>query len=390
MLLLEQVLAHWCGKQRPKVLPVDLQAVLADAEVLAQDGVAWFALQDAGRSKVFEVVGIAQDRTVPAMLVAEGAGGRDYDGVVACDVSTPTEALCAGLRGLYSQCSALQALAEEAQVSRATQVSTFSRIREIDEELRLAGQLQREYLPRQLPEVEGMSLEVLWQPAGYVSGDIYDVQLLDEEHLGVFMADAVGHGVPAALMTMFIKRSLPTKRIDPSLPNGYAIVEPSEAIARLNRDLVAAQRGKVRFATACYAVIHIPSRTVRFARAGHPYPFIQHEARPTDTLEADGGLLGVFDEEEFKQTTMTLEPGDRLMIYSDGFEMAIPGSEPGKIDTHAFEARFEAMRQDPIDVAFEKLKADLNEQSGSLNQRDDLTLICLGFDAKAQAQTLAA
>ncbi len=125
-------------------------------------------------------------------------------------------------------------------------------------------------MPSTLPKVSDLAFRVFFRPAGYVSGDIYDISKLDEHHVGVFLADAVGHGVPAALMTMFIKRSLFTKEIDRALPNGYRLVQPSETLAKLNQDLLDQQTGQVRFATACYALIDCRTHKVCMARAGHP------------------------------------------------------------------------------------------------------------------------
>ena len=76
----------------------------------------------------------------------------------------------------------------------------------LDEELRLAAKLQQDFLPKQLPQVGPIHFHSLFRPAGYVSGDLYDVMRLDEKRVGFFPVDAVGHGMPAALLTMFIKR----------------------------------------------------------------------------------------------------------------------------------------------------------------------------------------
>ena len=83
---------------------------------------------------------------------------------------------------------------------------------------------------------------ICWPPdfravavTGYVSGDLYDVMRLDETHIGFYMADAVGHGMPAALLTMFIKNALVTKEIG---PGGYRLLAPGETIAKLNEVLL--------------------------------------------------------------------------------------------------------------------------------------------------------
>src|ERR1700722_9635666 len=109
----------------------------------------------------------------------------------------------------------------------------FSRI---NEELRLAAQLQQDFLPKSLPQIGPVHFHTLFLPAGYVSGDFYDVMRLDEKHMGFYIADAVGHGVPAALLTMFIKHALTTKQIIAG--KGYRLLTASETITRLNQTLI--------------------------------------------------------------------------------------------------------------------------------------------------------
>src|SRR5262249_7570073 len=101
----------------------------------------------------------------------------------------------------------------------------------VDEEMRLAARLQQDFLPKSLPQVGRVHFNALFRPVGYVSGDLYDVMRLDEANVGFYMADAVGHGMPAALLTMFVKNALITKQIQ---PGGYRLIPPGEAMARLN------------------------------------------------------------------------------------------------------------------------------------------------------------
>ncbi|MCJ7730115.1 MAG: SpoIIE family protein phosphatase, partial [Sedimentisphaerales bacterium] len=78
----------------------------------------------------------------------------------------------------------------------------------LTEQLRLAGQVQRDFLPSYLPDNDRLRWAAIFLPAECVSGDIYDVARLDEQHIGFYIADVVGHGMPAALLTIFIKQAL--------------------------------------------------------------------------------------------------------------------------------------------------------------------------------------
>ncbi|MEM6392281.1 MAG: PP2C family protein-serine/threonine phosphatase [Planctomycetota bacterium] len=297
------------------------------------------------------------------------------------------------LSGIALQTEAIDELSHEVRLMQAHRSGLSSQVNKLDEELRLAAQIQQDFLPKQLPSVNGISFHALYRPASYVSGDLYDVEQLDEHHLGFFIADAVGHGAPAALMTIYIKRSLQTKLIHPDLPRGYKLLEPGDAMARLNRDLLKHQHGKVRFCTAIYGVIDTRTRAVSIARAGHPFPMLLHPDGRTTEISCDGGLLGIFPDEVFETQHFTLDTGDRLLLYSDGFEVAFPttdetSGQTDKLINENYTDELAELRHGPLDTALDDFAAHLDRQTGSLNQRDDLTVLCLSVDT-AIAQVAA-
>jgi len=231
-----------------------------------------------------------------------------------------------------------------------------------------------------MPSLHGVDFAVMWRPANYVSGDIYDVNRLDADHVGVFIADAVGHGVPAALMTMVICRSLVMRERS---EGALRILEPSEVLGRLNTAMIRRQERTTRFATACYALINCRSRTMRLAGAGHPPPLRLSADGSSEALETNGGLLGVFEDERYEQIDAELLVGDRLLLYSDGFEQAFPNTESEnayqrRLPTNRYRAEFEQLAQLPTpDDVVEALGRRVNDQVGSLHQIDDLTLLCV-------------
>lgn len=384
----DAALAHAPTGLALKLTTITLQSIVDDPEQLPRRGVAWLILHQPDRGDLYEMLGLLQERHLPAMLTLHEddrpAGTMDQEGVVVCPPVADDATACLMLRTLISQAPVFDAVNAELKLMRVQEGGISSQFDKMDEELRLAAKLQREFLPRQLPELAHARFAVLWQPASYVSGDIYDVQQLDEEHVGIFIADAVGHGVPAALMTMYIKRSLPTRRIDPAAPRGFQLIEPCDALAQLNRDMVAQQNGQVRFATACYAILNCITGTLRIARAGHPYPLLLKADGSTTTIEPDGGLLGVFEEGSFEQTRITLQPRDRVIFYSDGFELTFPPQiqqQNKPKSTHDAYARlFEPLRTGCMNDALGQLSLQLANTAGSLNQQDDLTIICVDMN----------
>lgn len=368
-------------------------AKLADADARFPAGVvAWASLSAGfGRSRRFELTAQAQDQHVPLALselsaAASSAGHPALNGSVALPTATDPTIAAAVLGTLACQATTLAHLARENELLRAHHGGMAEQIGRMDEELRMAVKIQREFLPKALPRVGPFGFEVLWRPAGYVSGDIYDVIRLDEHHFGFFIADAVGHGVPAALMTIYIKQALRTKRIEANAPRGYRLLEPRETLTLLNRALLEQDGGSTCFATAVYGIVDSRTGQTTLARAGHPLPRLLQADGTTTPLDADGPMLGVFDTDEFTQQTLVLQPGDRLLLFSDGFEMAFPedARDARQLANEKYIEAFEGLRKQTVAEAFTAFRHDLDTQHGSLNQRDDLTLLCIHLDADAK------
>jgi sigma-B regulation protein RsbU (phosphoserine phosphatase) len=392
--LVERTLALWPEGSRPTPMFVPLAQALTEPGVLAQTRVAWLMLDDTTPG-FHELVAAMQDLHVAGVLTRADERKAIADpfqlGVLIAPPAAPPAVTMGMIRSLWHQSEVLHALRAELALLQAHQGGLADQIGKIDEELRLAAQLQREFLPSSLPRVGSVDFRVLYRPAGYVSGDIYDVIRLDEHHVGFYLADAVGHGVPAALMTVFIKRSLPSKRMTPG--RGYEIIAPNEALAHLNQDLARTELQKVHFATACYGVINTRTLELAFARAGHPFPMLLRGDGRVDWLNPDGGLLGVFPEEQFELMTTQLQPGDRLLIYSDGFEVAFPEWERTDtgghrlINSNRYTEEFRDLAHGSADEALARLSDKLDRQAGSLNQVDDITALLVAVNPPHDAES---
>jgi len=385
----EAVLRHWQpADKRPAMVVLSAEQLRARPQRLDRSGVVWLHSHQ-GEAALQKWLDPVAEHHLPALLTRPGevepTGALYQDGVTICRPDTPPEQACAMLQALMSQARSVQSLSTELRLMNAHRGGLQDQMGKLDEELRLAARLQQQFLPQKLPSLGNVTLHALWRPASYVSGDIYDGMRLDEHHVGFFLADAVGHGVPAALMTMYIKRSLHTKEVGSHLPGGYRLLEPAETLNRLNQDMLATQNGQVHFATACYGIIDCRDHTVQLARAGHPYPMRLRPDGNMETLEPEGGLLGVFEHEEYDQETITLEHGDRLLLYSDGFELAFPETTPeGKtvVSTERYQRELRALGDGAADASLQRLLEKVDNESGSLNQQDDLTVLCLTVGAE--------
>lgn len=238
-----------------------------------------------------------------------------------------------------------------------------------DEEQRLAARIQQDFLPKTLPVVGMFSFVTAYRPAHYVSGDLFDVKRLDEQHVGVYLADAVGHGTPAALLTMFMKNSLVTKRIR---KDGYDLVNPAETLAIMNAALLNQDLQQSSFATAVYAKINCVTGEVEMAKAGHPEPIVIGVDGSTRLIESDGALLGVFPDAEWPTVKFTIAPGERLIFYTDGVETAYPANDQPCSET--WRRELDAMTREPSDEILRRFREAI-ENNPVNGQKDDLTLV---------------
>jgi len=259
----------------------------------------------------------------------------------------------------------VQELESEVEVLRRRDRALSYHMAKLDEEQRLAARIQQDFLPKTLPVVGRVKFQTLFRPASYVSGDIYDVARLDEHHVGVSIADAVGHGMPAALLTMFIKNAFTTKEIK---QGQYRLLEPAETLWRLNNALREQDLAASTFATAVYAKIDCKSLVATFARGGHPAPVVISQNGDLREVPGDGPLLGIFDDEQFAQETVQLEPGDRVFLHSDGLELAFQPADSKDIDPTRW--RDELLKRSTCSTA-EILSAFAQNNPGT----DDLTIV---------------
>jgi len=240
------------------------------------------------------------------------------------------------------------------------------------EQLKMAGEVQRSFLPRRLPGLEMLRWAVMFRPAEWVSGDIYDVQRLDEQHIGFHITDAVGHSMPAALLTMFLKHAIVLRE---TRGNDYRIFSPEEVLRRANDRMAAQELNGCLFATCCYGLLNFKTLQLTVARAGHPYPVLIRAGQEPTQLECRGGLLGVFPHAEFQQRAVSLAPGDKVLFYSDGCESLI-----GAYDEHGqfrFTDTFSSLVELGIEECVQRLEHLAAAYETETTERDDMSIVGL-------------
>ncbi len=181
---------------------------------------------------------------------------------------------------------------------------------ELERELQIVSQLQRDLLPDRLPSIHGLKMAVHYETSRYAGGDYYDIAELPDGRIAVFVADAEGHSAPATVlmaMTCTLFRSCP---VDMGRPD-RVIAYINDNLCKVNRD---------HFVTAIHTVYHPATRLLQIARAGHPPPILYRYAeRSAAELPCEGVLImGITPYDGVPLTEVTLQPGDRLLFYTDG------------------------------------------------------------------------
>jgi sigma-B regulation protein RsbU (phosphoserine phosphatase) len=270
------------------------------------------------------------------------------------------------LKGLHDRLT--EKAAEMQRVNRKLQ-QTYQ---QLDQELELARRIQQSLLPQTMPHVPPVRFAVHYRPCGRVGGDFYDVFRLDEHHVGLYVADVMGHGIPASLLTIFLKKAIKAKEI---AGQEYRLLPPSEVLRGLNREMISQALADSPFITMVYVLLNCRDGTLSFSRAGHPYPLYVPSSGAPELWKVHGTLLGIFDT-NFTTQTQQLKPGDKLLLYTDGLDVL--GDEAKASGTEVLMAHARKHRALPIAEFVEILARDLFAEA---QQPDDFTLLGLEMQA---------
>lgn len=242
----------------------------------------------------------------------------------------------------------------------------------LERDLRLAEQVQKRFLPQSVPQVDGFEFFAHYNAAYEVGGDYYDFVPLSNDRWAITLGDVSGKGVAAALM--MAKFSGDTR---------YCILTesaPGPAADALNSLLYAAGLDE-KFITLSLGVLHLPSRVWTFCSAGHLPPLLRKKSGEIVELgnEIAGFPLGIMPESQYRQSEVVLDPGDVVVVYSDGVtDSRSPREELyDSVANRRLVARLKESTGSPEAVGRSILQ-HVREFSGGTSQADDITLICFG------------
>lgn len=382
----ERVVCAW-PEPRPVIRRLTLE-VLADRSFQFEPNsvvVLWVS-RESNAGGVLRALDRVSCLEIPVLVLAEDPSrltGRVPAGVLTRERGSEPALVAMVLRALVERQKAVDALVRDRSRMLTAQAGLMQRMEHMLDELTLAAQIQQELIPRVGPEIDGLDLAVICRPAGYVSGDLFHIERFDEHHVGFFLADAVGHGVPAALFTLLIARSLRPR------DDEGRILPAAEVLSNLNVEMVSRNATGSRFATGVYGVLNTTTGEAEIAGAGHPAPIVTRAGK-LERVETTGPLLGVFEDAEFDAVRVTLGPRDSIVVFSDGFENAFPSTAGDayslRLPTRDYVDHLAAfgracMEGGSFDEATTAFEASLDGQLGSLHQPDDLTALVIAPSA---------
>lgn len=243
----------------------------------------------------------------------------------------------------------------------------------VKQELEIAKSIQLSILPETLPQMEGLSIRAKYEPMMEVGGDFYDFLQIDENRIGILIADVTGHGVAAALISSMVKIAfyMSHDRID----------DPAALLEKINSSLFEHIYG--RFITAFYIFIDMKEKKAVFSNAAHWPVYIQNRySGEISEHTIRGRLIGINREENYKNQAISLRQGDRLVLFTDGIieERNSTGELLG--EERFIEMIQESSSSEPSRLINEVFMA-LYNWSGRFNKEgleDDATMIVVDID----------
>ena len=243
----------------------------------------------------------------------------------------------------------------------------------MEEDLTSAHDLQMSMLPATCPEVEGYQIAASSTPAREVGGDFFDFFKIDEDKVGLIIGDVTGKSVSGALI-MSASRSVFRMLSEEELSVGETMIRANR---RLKKDIKSGM-----FVALLYAVLNAKDGGVSLCSAGQTQPLLLSAKTSEPTLVETVGdtfPLGILDEANYEETQLKMEPGDKVVYYTDGIVEAMNKNE----DMYGFERLNEVVKSSTAENAEELMNdiiKDVSDFTGAAPQHDDLTIIVVSAD----------
>lgn len=247
-----------------------------------------------------------------------------------------------------------------------------NQLESIKGDLAVAGEIQQAILPSKFPPfpdlVDKVDIFASMTPAKDVGGDFYDFFQIDADRIGFVIADVSGKGIPAALF-MAVSRTLIRS-------TGLRGIPSNECISYANR-LLCNESLDAMFVTVFYGIYTISTGVIDYTNAGHNPPYLLRRNNVVEALPlSQNFIVGVFDDFVYTNSTLTLEPGDALILYTDGVTEAFNEGKQ-QFGEKGLEKTLKSVPGADSKEIIEAIKEDVTDFSGNEPQSDDITILSL-------------
>lgn len=240
-----------------------------------------------------------------------------------------------------------------------------ARDRIIRTDLSIAQRIQQGLLPRGIEQLNRLDFTVKYYPMSEVGGDIYDIVEIRPDYYRIFLADATGHGVQAALITMLIKGEY--ELIKTVMDN------PAELLEILNNNYIANYSYLSFFFTCIVLDIDLQNEVIIYASGGHPNQFLLKE-NGVDELVSTGKIMGIMENATFKLEKTPFSHGDRVLLFTDGLFEQFNGDMQEYTDKRLYETALKVYHLSIPDL-MDYLLSEVRDYMGGMEVNDDITMI---------------
>jgi phosphoserine phosphatase RsbU/P len=257
--------------------------------------------------------------------------------------------------------------------------------RRLDIDLKAAAEIQKSLLPQNTFVVENLEIAWKFKPCEHMGGDIFNIFQIDSEHLGIYMLDVSGHGVPAAMITVSVSQFLQQKIVQLRKDKENSLLmTPTQVFHVLDKEFPFERFNN--FFTITYIVINIISGEMIYSNAGHPYPILLRKNSTMELLDKKGPVIGMGDINTindrkfgFEEGQLKIDPGDKLFIYTDGIVEYQNHNEEFYGDDR-FYRNLKTLKNESVHNIIDQCIRSLMEFGHNTRPQDDITL--LGLELK--------
>ena len=255
-------------------------------------------------------------------------------------------------------------------IQKSDLFSLQKKTQDLRKDLSLAHELQRRFLPQRAPDIDGYEFFSWYRPMQQVGGDYFDYIVLDNDRVAIVVADVVGHGITAALLMAKV-----------SAESRFALAtepDPIAAVKRMNENLSSLHID--RFVTLALILIDSKTHSATVVNAGHMPPILRKASDKSLTsiaVEEAGVPLGVMDDFDYESTQVALEPGDSLLLYTDGVNEAM--DKDGKqLTTAGMIEDIQISQTTTPETIGQSVCESVSRHVGETDMIDDACLVCVG------------